>query len=87
MRTSFLVAGLLLCFAGGAIIFYQLSETCEEGALAETYIKYPWCTDILTHTNFTFIGVLGVMAGIIILLLGTRLHWILGPGKAGDMDS
>ncbi len=82
MRTRFLLSGLLLLLVGGGIILYQVSESCEDSALAQTYAGYPWCTDILDHVNLTFIGVMSIVVGIVILALGASLHWILEPGRA-----
>ena len=45
---------------------------------------YPWCSDVLDHINFTFVGVLSLFAGIIVLALGGSLHWLLEPSKAEE---
>lgn len=76
---SFLVAGVFLCLIGAGVILYQLSESCEENPLANH--TYPWCSDVLDHINFTFVGVLALFAGIVTLALGGSLHWILEPDK------
>ncbi len=82
MRTRFLLSGVLLCFAGAAVVLYQLSESCEDNVLAGAYQGYPWCTDILSHINLTFVGVLAVIVGVVVLALGGPLRWI-GSGSEG----
>jgi hypothetical protein len=86
MRTRFILAGLLFCFVGGGIVFYQISESCEDSALANVYAGYPWCSNILEHINLTFLGVLALIVGIIILVLGSSLHWILEPSAPDTID-
>ncbi len=86
MRARFLVPGILLLLAGSGLIFYQFSESCEDSALASTYAGYPWCTDILDHVNFTFIGVMALIAGLVVLALGASLHWVLEPTKPEPME-
>jgi len=81
MRTTFLVAGAVLLFMGAGIVLYQLSESCEDSALANANWMYPWCSDMLDHINLTFVGVLALFAGLVVLALGGTLHWILEPGK------
>ena len=81
MRASFLVSGLVLCLAGAGVVFYQLSESCEDSALANANWMYPWCSDVLDHLNLTFVGVLALFAGAVILALGGPLHWILERSK------
>jgi hypothetical protein len=75
VRTGFLVAGVGLLVAGALVIFNQLSESCEESVQT----IYPWCNDILDHVNLTFVGVLALFAGVVVLALGWKLHWILEP--------
>ncbi len=86
LRTRFLWSGFLFCIVGGGIILYQISESCENTALANTFYGYPWCSDILEHINLTFVGVVALIAGAIILALGGALHWILEPTEAGVTD-
>ena len=81
VRTSFLVAGLVRCLAGAGVVLYQLSESCEDSALANANWIYPWCSDVLDHVNFTFVGVVALFAGAVFLALGGPLHWILEPAK------
>jgi hypothetical protein len=81
MRTTFLVAGAVLLFMGAGIVLYQLSESCEDSALANANWMYPWCSDMLDHINLTFVGVLALFAGLVVLALGGTLHWILEPSK------
>jgi len=86
MRTVFLVAGLVLCILGAVVILYEVSESCEDSALASQYRYYPWCSDVLDHVNYTFVGVLALFAGVIVLALGGTLHWLLEPEKPGTGD-
>ena len=81
MRASFLAAGLVLCLVGAGVVLYQLSESCEDSALANANWIYPWCSDVLDHVNFTFVGVVALFAGLVVLALGGPLHWILEPSK------
>ena len=81
MRTVFLVAGAILCLVGAGVVLYQLSESCEDSALANANWLYPWCSDMLDHINLTFVGVLALFAGIVNLALGGTLHWILEPDE------
>ena len=81
MRAAFLVPGIVLCLAGAGLILYQLSESCENGATESVTHLYPWCTEVLDRINFTFVGVLGLFIGVVILVLGGPLHWILEPSK------
>jgi hypothetical protein len=67
----------MLCLIGVGIVYYQISESCEDNSLAGAYKGYPWCTDILDHINFTFAGVVALFVGIVVLALGGPLHWIL----------
>ncbi len=67
---------------GGGVVFYQLSESCEDSPLASAAHPYPWCSDVLDHINLTFIGVLALFAGVVVLALGGALHWLLEPTKA-----
>jgi uncharacterized membrane protein len=84
LRREFLISGILLCLIGAGVIFYQINESCEDSTLAGAYKGYPWCTDILDRINFTFLGVLAVLAGVVIIMLGGRLHWILESSPAAD---
>jgi uncharacterized membrane protein len=79
LRRGFVLAGILLCLIGVGIVFYQINESCEDSALANAYQGYPWCTDILDHINFTFVGVVVLLAGILVIILGGPLHWMLEP--------
>ena len=87
MRPAYLVPGLVLLILGAAVVFYEVSESCEDSPLASAYRFYPWCSDVLDHINFTFVGVLALFAGAIILALGGRLHWLLEPfsKEGGDV--
>jgi uncharacterized membrane protein len=87
LKTAFLVVGIVLCLLGGAVVFFQLSESCEDSPLAGAYRSFPWCSDALDHINFTFLGLLALFAGIIVLALGSRLHWLLEPGDDQPPDS
>jgi hypothetical protein len=43
----------------------------------------------LDHVNLTFIGVVALFAGVVILALGGPLHWLLEPSSEpedGAMD-
>jgi len=64
------------------MVLYQLSESCEDSALASASWMYPWCSDMLDHINLTFLGVLALFAGLVVLALGGTLHWLLEP--SGD---
>ena len=79
MRSSYVLTGVFLCLIGVGVVFYQISESCEDSTLAGAYKGYPWCTDILDHVNLTFVGVLALAAGAVVLLLGGPLHWVLEP--------
>ena len=81
MRVFFLVAGLVLFIAGAGVVLYQLSESCEDSALASANWIYPWCSDVLDHVNFTFVGVVALFAGAVILALGGPFHWLLEPAR------
>ncbi len=81
MRTAFLVAGIVLLLVGAGVLFYQLSESCEESTLPNAVGYFPWCTDVLDHINLTFVGVVGLFAGVVVLALGGSLHWILEPSE------
>jgi hypothetical protein len=62
-------------------VLYQVSESCEDSALANAYRGYPWCTDILDHINLTFVGVIALLVGIVVVGLGGPLHWIIEPSE------
>jgi hypothetical protein len=62
---------------GVGVVLYQASESCEDSALANAYRGYPWCSDILDHINLTFVGVIALLAGVVVIGLGGPLHWIL----------
>ena len=91
MKTAFLVVGIVLLLLGGAVVFYQLSESCEDSPLASQYRSFPWCSDALDHINFTFLGLLALFAGIVVLALGSTLHWLLEssdqPAETAAMES
>ena len=84
MRIGYLYAGILLCLVGVGTVFYQISESCEDSSLSGIYSGYPWCTDILDHINLTFVGVVALFAGVVVLALGGPLHWILEPSAQPD---
>lgn len=86
MRPGFLFAGVLAALVGVGVILYQLSESCEDSALAGANHMYPWCSDVLDHINLTFVGVFALFVGIVILALGGPLHWILEPGRAATEE-
>jgi hypothetical protein len=73
-----------MCLIGVGIVYYQVSESCEDSTLAGAYKGYPWCTDILDHINLTFVGVVALLAGIIVLALGGPIHWVLEPSSDSD---
>jgi hypothetical protein len=81
MRAAFLIVGSVFLLLGAGVILYQLSESCEDSALANANWAYPWCSDMLDHINLSFLGVLALFAGIVVLALGGTLHWILEPSK------
>lgn len=81
MRSGFLISGIVLCLVGVGVVLYQLSESCEDSAIASANRMFPWCSDVLDHVNLTFVGVLALFAGIVVLALGGSLHWILEPSK------
>jgi len=81
LRSTYLVAGVFLILIGAGVVFYQLSESCEDSPLASSMHPFPWCSDVLDHINFTFVGVIALFAGVLVLALGGSLHWILEPGK------
>ena len=88
MRAAYIVAGVMMCLIGGGVVLYQVSESCEDNTLAGAYKGYPWCTDVLDHINLTFVGVVALLAGIILLALGGPLHWVLEPSTdSGDLVS
>jgi len=84
LRTGYIISGILLCLVGVGIVLYQVSESCEDSTLAGVYKGYPWCTDILDHINVTFVGVVALFAGIVVLALAGPLHWILEPSPEPD---
>jgi len=73
-----------MCLIGVGIVYYQVSESCEDSTLAGAYKGYPWCTDVLDHINLTFAGVVALFVGIIVLALGGPLHWVLEPSSNPD---
>ncbi len=79
MRPAFLALGVVLCTLGVEVIFYQLSESCESNSVASSNLLYPWCTDVLDHINFTFVGIVALFAGVVVLALGSSLHWLVEP--------
>jgi hypothetical protein len=81
LRAGFVVAGVMLCLIGIGVVYYQISESCEDNTLAGAYKGYPWCTDVLDHINLTFAGVAALLVGAVILALGGPLHWILEPSS------
>ena len=76
-----MVLGVVLCLLGVGVVFYQVSESCEDSALQATYQGYPWCTDVLDHINLTFVGVVALLVGALVLALGGPLHWLLEPSS------
>lgn len=60
---------------------YQVSESCEDSSIASEYQGYPWCSDILDHINLTFVGVMALFLGLVVIALGGRLHWLLEKGS------
>jgi len=86
VRTGFLISGIVLCLVGAGFVLYQLSEACEEGAVENANRMLPWCSDVLDHLNLTFIGVLALFAGIVVLALGGSLHWLLEPSKEAPSE-
>ena len=76
-----MVAGVLLLLIGVGVVYYQISESCEDNTLAGAYKGYPWCTDIDDHLNITFVGVMALLLGAVALALGGPLHWILEPSS------
>ena len=74
----------MLCLIGVGIVYYQVSESCEDNTLAGTYKGYPWCTDILDHINLTFAGIAMLLVGIVVLALGGPLHWLFKPSSEPD---
>ena len=87
LRVGYVFSGILLCLIGVGVVFYQLSESCEDSTLANAYKGYPWCTDILDHVNLTFVGVVALLAGIIILSLGGPLHWLFEPSQEPEDEA
>lgn len=77
MRSGYVVGGIMLCLIGVGVVYYQVSEGCEDNTLAGAYKGYPWCTDVLDHINLTFTGVVALLAGVVVLALGGPLHWLL----------
>ncbi len=77
MKGGFLVGGVLLCLLGVGVVYYQVSESCEDNTLAGAYTGYPWCTDVLDHINLTFVGVVALLLGAVVLSLGGPLHWLV----------
>ena len=87
MRRGYLLAGILLCLVGVGVVLYQVSESCEDSTLANAYRGYPWCTDVLDQINLTFVGVVVLMAGVVIVALGGPLHWILEPSPGPENET
>jgi hypothetical protein len=87
LRAGYVFSGILLCLIGVGVVLYQVSESCEDNTLANAYRGYPWCTDILDHINLTFVGVVALFAGIVILALGGPLHWILEPSSEPENEA
>jgi hypothetical protein len=85
VRSAFIIAGAVLCLLGAGLIFYQLSESCEDSLTANHV--YPWCSDVLDHVNLTFGGVLILFGGVMVLALGGTLHWVLEKSRDGVDDS
>ena len=81
MRSVFLVVGAVLLLIGAGIVLYELSESCEDSVLANANWMYPWCSDMLDHINLTFVGVLALFAGLVVLALGGTLHWLIEPSR------
>jgi hypothetical protein len=81
LRGAYIVAGIMFCLAGIGVVFYQISESCEDSSIANVYKGYPWCTDVLDHINLTFVGVVALLVGAVVLALGGPLHWILEPSS------
>ncbi len=81
LRAGYVFAGVLLCLVGVGVVLYQLHESCEDSTLAGAYKGYPWCTDVLEHINLTFVGVVALMVGVVVLFLGGPLHWLLEPSS------
>lgn len=84
MRGGYIIAGVMLCLIGVGIVYYQVSESCEDSTLSGAYKGYPWCTDVLDHINLTFAGVVALLVGLVVLALGGPLHWLLERPKAGE---
>jgi hypothetical protein len=87
MRTVYLISGILVCLIGVGVVLYQVSESCEDSKLANAYRGYPWCTDVLDQINLTFVGVVALMIGVIILALGGPLHWVLEPSHEDESEA
>jgi hypothetical protein len=81
LRAGYVFSGILLFLVGVGVVLYQVSESCEDNTLASAYKGYPWCVDILDHVNLTFIGLVALFAGVVILALGGPLHWVLEPSS------
>jgi hypothetical protein len=86
VRPTYLVAGAFLVLIGCGVVFYQLSESCENSPLGGAMHPFPWCSDVLDHINLTFVGILSLFAGIIVLALGGSLHWVLEPRRTGEVS-
>ena len=87
LRAGYVATGILLCLLGVGVVFYQISESCEDSTIAGTYKGYPWCTDILDHVNLTFVGVVAILVGVVVLSLGGPLHWILEKSSTAEDES
>ena len=84
MRSGFVVGGVILLLIGAGVVYYQISESCEDSTIANAYTGYPWCTDILDHINLTFVGVVALLVGAVVLALGGPLHWLLEPAAKNE---
>ncbi len=84
MRPAFLAVGLVLCLIGVGGVVYQLSESCEDSTLPSANHTLPWCSDVLDHINWTFVGVLALFAGVVVLALGSRWHWVLERSRGEE---
>jgi uncharacterized membrane protein len=84
LRVGYVLSGILFCLVGIGVVFYQISESCEDSAIASAYAGYPWCSDVLDHINLTFVGVIVLLVGVLIVALGGPLHWLLEPSSESE---